>query len=171
MAVIVIPKIINLVEWERKKKAKGYLLVGNLMWKARRFHKQNNGSITLSKLGVELVRKSFKQMWINMIMVLFLMLGIPVVSRGIMNIFHPEEEASDLRNADLKTMNLDNVDLSYADLRNADLRNTNLTTTNLKYAVLRYSDLRNTNLRNADLGNTDLEHADLRNADLRNAES
>ena len=157
------------VDWEREKKAKGDLLVGNLMWKARRFHKQNNGSIALSKLGVELVRKSFKQMWINMIMVLFLMLGMPVVLRGIMNIFHPEEEASDLRNADLKTMNLGNVDLSYADLRNADLRNTNLTTTNLKYAVLRYSDLRNTNLRNADLGNTDLEHADLRNADLRNA--
>ena len=169
------------VEWERRKKAKDYLLQGKLFKEARGFQKQTVGNVALSTLAVEFIQKSVKQRRSNRIKnvgfgliipgILTLFLGLERVKQeNIIKLRDTIEAASGKKVSFARDKALQELMGLGADLENIKLRNADLSNVNFFNVKLDGADLSGTKLssfrrfysfRPASLSRTNLSHANL----------
>ena len=71
-------------EWSKRSKRQGYLLQGRQLDDARDFHKQCGDTLPLSKLAMELIRRSIRQRWVNRAMVASLAVIPLIVVEGFL---------------------------------------------------------------------------------------
>ncbi len=177
------------VEWERRKKEKGYLLPGGLLKEAKKFHKQTFVNklknyffkikflkkletsqkqtieiITLSKLAVEFVQKSNDQRQINRNQIVFFIIILLLSYSGLSLNYHfssVESFLSDTKKREVRKKVLLNT------IDNTKRQKVSLARNKALEELVKINvSLSGIRLKNIDLSNTDLSGADLSNTDL-----
>ncbi|MEH2180631.1 nSTAND1 domain-containing NTPase [Nostoc sp.] len=181
-------------EWQKKGKAKDYLLQGKPLTDAKAFQNKQSANLRLSDQALEFIQKSIKQKWNNRLKLVGFGLTIIVLAVGrsnypyfsygeklfivegfrVLSVQEEEERKKAIEtlvkgNSSLSKISLSNADLRYAELSNAKFHGFNLSGANLSSANLSDADLSNADLSNADLRYANLRDANFSGANLRNA--
>jgi uncharacterized protein YjbI with pentapeptide repeats len=180
-------------EWSKRSKRQGYLLQGRQLDDARDFHKQCGDTLPLSKLAMELIRRSIRQRWVNRAMVASLAV-IPLLAvEGFLREEAVKRDYSTLRGVDVarkaqaamalvagcQEMKVwsrflypvgERVFGNCRSLIGLNLEEVDLSIADLRSADLRGADLRGADLSSAILLGTDLSGAILSSAILRGAD-